>query len=88
MILAQDGPLHFELRSNRKTETATTAKDRAEFYTEAEWKDKERANLLSALKHARGRVSGDGGAAEMLGVNPNTLASRLRALGISRNYSG
>jgi len=24
----------------------------------------------------------------MLGVNPNTLASRLRALGISRNYSG
>ena len=23
-----------------------------------------------------------------LGVNPNTLASRLRALGISRNYNG
>ena len=29
VILAQGGPLHFELRSNRKTETATTGKDRA-----------------------------------------------------------
>ena len=26
-------------------------------------------------------------AAELLGVNANTLASRLRGLGISRNYS-
>ena len=87
VILAQGGPLHFELRSGRKVEPAPTGQDRAEFYTEAEWRDKERANLLSALKHARGKVSGDGGAAEMLGVNPNTLASRLRALGISRDYS-
>ena len=87
VILAQGGALHFELRSGRKVAPAPTGQDRAEFYTEAEWRAKERANLLSALKHARGKVSGEGGAAEMLGVNPNTLASRLRALGISRDYS-
>ena len=29
VILAQGGPLHFELRSNRKTETAPTGQDRA-----------------------------------------------------------
>ena len=46
----------------------------------------ERENLLKALKQAGGRVSGKGGAAELLAVNPNTLASRLRALGIKRNY--
>jgi transcriptional regulator with GAF, ATPase, and Fis domain len=87
VILAQGGTLHFELRSSRKAETAATAQDRTEFCTEAEWRDRERANLLSALRHARGKVSGAGGAAEMLGVNPNTLASRLRALGISRSFS-
>jgi transcriptional regulator with GAF, ATPase, and Fis domain len=87
VILAQGGPLHFELRRHRKMEAETTAQDRAEFYTEAEWRERERANLLGALNRAGGRVSGAGGAAEILGVNPNTLASRLRALGISRNYS-
>jgi transcriptional regulator with GAF, ATPase, and Fis domain len=87
VILAQGGPLHFELRSSRKVEPTPAAQDRAEFYTEAEWRDKERANLLNALKHARGKVSGEGGAAEILGVNPNTLASRLRALGVSRSSS-
>jgi transcriptional regulator with GAF, ATPase, and Fis domain len=47
----------------------------------------ERENLLKALKQAHGRVSGPGGAASLLGVNPNTLASRLRALGITRKHS-
>ena len=86
VILAQGGPLHFELRSHRRVEAGTTGQNHTEFYTEAEWRDKERANLLGALKHAGGKVSGAGGAAEILGVNPNTLASRLRALGISRNF--
>jgi transcriptional regulator with GAF, ATPase, and Fis domain len=57
------------------------------YYTEAEWQELERENLLNALAHAGGKVSGQGGAAERLGVNPNTLASRLRALGISRKHT-
>jgi formate hydrogenlyase transcriptional activator len=46
----------------------------------------ERENLLKALRKTRGRVSGEGGAADLLGVNPNTLASHLRALGVTRSY--
>jgi transcriptional regulator with GAF, ATPase, and Fis domain len=87
VILAQGGPLHFELRSGKKVEAGATRPDRAAFYTEAEWRDKERVNLLAALNRAGGKVSGVGGAAELLGVNPNTLASRLRTLGISRTHS-
>jgi transcriptional regulator with GAF, ATPase, and Fis domain len=67
---------------------AQFAKDARTYYTEAEWRELERENLLSALAHAGGKVSGAGGAAERLGINPNTLASRLRALGISRKHTG
>jgi transcriptional regulator with GAF, ATPase, and Fis domain len=88
VILARGGPLQFELMNGRSRKPAPDPQDRTEFYTDAQWKKMERENLLHALKHAGGRVSGAGGAAELLGVNPNTLASRLRALGISRKYSG
>ena len=40
-------------------------------------------NLRAALRRTRGKVSGAGGAAELLGVKPTTLASRIKALGVS-----
>jgi transcriptional regulator with GAF, ATPase, and Fis domain len=44
----------------------------------------ERDSIITALERAHWRVSGVGGAAQLLGVNPNTLASRIRSLGIKR----
>jgi len=41
----------------------------------------ERNNLLLALEQTGGRVSG---AAQLLGINPSTLASRIKALGLQR----
>jgi len=87
LILAQGRPLQFDLHGSRNHKVAPTDEGPPEFYTEAEWRDKERVNLIRALKYAGGKVSGAGGTAELLGVNPNTLASRLRALGISRAFS-
>jgi transcriptional regulator with GAF, ATPase, and Fis domain len=55
---------------------------------EREWVAMERANLVAALGAAKGKVSGAGGAAELLGIHPATLASRLRALGIGRRSGG
>ena len=37
-------------------------------------------NIRMALKTAGGKISGPGGAAELLGVKPTTLASRIKAL--------
>lgn len=51
--------------------------------TDREWRQRERANLMNALKRADGRVYGAGGAADLLGVKPTTLMSRLRALKIN-----
>jgi transcriptional regulator with GAF, ATPase, and Fis domain len=50
--------------------------------TDREWREREHANLLRALERAGGRIYGRGGAAELLGISPTTLASRLRALRI------
>jgi transcriptional regulator with GAF, ATPase, and Fis domain len=53
----------------------------------AEWRRLERANLEAALARAGGRIYGRGGAAEILGLPPTTLASRVKALGITRRAS-
>ena len=47
----------------------------------------ERDSIVAALERAHRRISGPGGAAEILGLNPNTLASRMRSLGIKRKTS-
>ena len=41
-----------------------------------------RAHIRSALQRSHGKVEGPGGAAEMLRINPNTLRSKMRKLGI------
>jgi transcriptional regulator with GAF, ATPase, and Fis domain len=53
-----------------------------------EWRKRERANLQAALQRADGRVYGPGGAAELLGVRPTTLASRLKTLGLQPAKAG
>ena len=52
--------------------------------TALELRDLERRNLLRALDATGWKVSGAGGAAERLGMKPNTLSSRMKALGIRR----
>lgn len=52
--------------------------------TAQEFEELERANILRALESANWRVSGDQGAARLLGMNPSTLASRMKALRIQK----
>ncbi len=54
------------------------------FMTDAEMKQRERANLIAALQHTGWRVWGPQGAAELLGIKPSTLTYRMKALGIAR----
>jgi formate hydrogenlyase transcriptional activator len=53
--------------------------------TEAERRARDRAEIVAALALADGRISGPGGAAALLGLRPTTLASRIKAHGISRD---
>ena len=39
-------------------------------------------NILAALKKTNGRINGPNGAAELLGIHPNTLRNKMKKLGI------
>jgi transcriptional regulator with GAF, ATPase, and Fis domain len=39
-------------------------------------------HIRQALEMAGGKINGPGGAAQILGLNPNTLRSRMNKLGI------
>ncbi|WP_164926802.1 sigma-54-dependent Fis family transcriptional regulator [Chlorobaculum tepidum] len=53
---------------------------------EEEMRGMERKLILDALDRAGGRVSGEGGAAELLKINAKTLYSRIDKLGIRKRY--
>ncbi|MES9853128.1 MAG: sigma-54-dependent Fis family transcriptional regulator [Candidatus Thiodiazotropha sp. L084R] len=54
------------------------------FVTDAEMREREKVNLIAALRHADGQVWGSDGAAALLGIKPSTLAYRMKALGVRK----
>jgi len=85
VILARGGAIEFPLPDGLSTPPVSKspeAIDTSEVVTERRWQELERANLLRALVKAEFRLYGRGGAADLLGLNAATLASRLRKLGI------
>jgi len=48
----------------------------------------ERIHIIKVLQRTHGLIAGEGGAAELLGINANTLRSRMKKLGIEKpNFS-
>jgi transcriptional regulator with GAF, ATPase, and Fis domain len=47
--------------------------------------ENEANHIRRALAATKGKVHGPGGAADLLGINPNTLRSRMRKLGIGKS---
>jgi formate hydrogenlyase transcriptional activator len=87
-ILARDGRLRIELPDSARPAAVTgpPAADAAAppLLTDADRKDRDRANILAALHSCGGRIFGPNGAAALLGVKPTTLASRIKVLGIDK----
>ncbi|SDX88189.1 hypothetical protein SAMN05444336_11236 [Albimonas donghaensis] len=52
--------------------------------TASRLRTREGAHIEAALRTAGGRVSGAGGAAELPGLKPMTLCSRIRRHGLDR----
>ena len=83
VIVAKGGTATLDVAQRRSAPPAAAQTPAAtDVVPEVEWRRRERANVLAALRQSGFRVSGRGGAAELLGVNPRTLASRLKALGL------
>ena len=71
---------HFELpKTTEKTSTESQGQMKS-------MEEMEREHILNALQSANGKVSGTGGAAELLKMQPQTLYSKMKKLGIDKGY--
>jgi transcriptional regulator with GAF, ATPase, and Fis domain len=87
IILWREGPLTFDLPTSRPYKnTGEQSKPAAEaaLLTRDQLKQHEREAIINALKQTNGKVAGPRGAAELLGMKPSTLASRISSMGINR----
>jgi transcriptional regulator with GAF, ATPase, and Fis domain len=91
LILAQNGQLQFDLPANRRPvslppiEPPAPSTDAArQILTESDMRRLEEGNILAALTKASWRIHGEGGAAELLGLKPTTLISRIKKLGLKK----
>jgi transcriptional regulator with GAF, ATPase, and Fis domain len=83
--LPDDGGPRMEVRQTIRV-TDRTGDDEVRIIPETEWRERERANVLAALQRTNSKISGKGGAAELLELHPATLTSRMKALGIHREH--
>jgi transcriptional regulator with GAF, ATPase, and Fis domain len=85
VIGARFGPLQFLLPESPPAPTAPAQPPGPdEIVPEAEMIRREWENMRRALQRADGKIYGPGGAAELLGMKPTTLASRVRKLGLDK----
>jgi len=89
IIMTKGDRLRLELAMRDSRQTAASSLPPAaqddHFLTDAEMRLQEKANLIVALRQAKWRISGEGGAAELLGLKASTLTYRMRTFGIERD---
>ncbi|HTL54079.1 MAG TPA: sigma 54-interacting transcriptional regulator [Candidatus Limnocylindrales bacterium] len=91
VILARGGALDFDFPVTgqsvsvaQPSAASTGSAAQPKFLTEAELQRRERDNLVQVLEVANWKISGHDGAAELLGVKPTTLLSRMDKWGLKK----
>jgi transcriptional regulator with GAF, ATPase, and Fis domain len=90
IIISRGGALDFDLPVTNSPAPAPRFKPQEtdvtepEILTEPEMQQRERDNLLAALRKTNWRIKGADGAAELLGVKPTTLKARIKKMGLKR----
>ena len=89
LILHRDGPLTFStiLPNSEQKNMPLVAGNGHQLYP-LNLDEANAVHITEVLKLAKGKIDGPGGAAEMLGINPSTLRSRLDKLGIGYRRRG
>lgn len=91
VITAEAGKLNLDRALPDMPSVREVSVSRSAFLPDAilsvkELEDLERANILKALETAQWKVSGEKGAASLLGLNASTLSSRMKALKIQKPH--
>ena len=88
VIFARGSALEFDLVGNGSDPTLCKRVDVNEpepkYLTESEIRRRERENIFAVLQKTSWKIKGACGAAELLGVNPSTLISRIEKMGLKR----
>jgi transcriptional regulator with GAF, ATPase, and Fis domain len=85
VIFARGGALEFDLTPFGPPDDDQTE---PEYLTESEMRHRERENLFAVLQKAGWKIKGADGAAELLGVKPTTLISRMAKMGLKKPSKG
>jgi transcriptional regulator with GAF, ATPase, and Fis domain len=80
VIISQGGPLRVDLALGPCGRNP--AAFRASVLSKQEMQRRERENILKALEQSKGKIYGRDGAAEILGMKPTTLTSRMKKMRI------
>jgi transcriptional regulator with GAF, ATPase, and Fis domain len=90
-ITSQGHALHFVLpesdesdNSLQLTTVSLASQDESEVVPESEMRRRERQNVIAALQKSKWKIYGEGGAAELLGIKPTTLSSRIKKMKIRK----
>ena len=83
IILARDGQVRFDLRPVAPPRLPHTS-GALPMLSRAAMEKRQRDVIVAALERSGGRVSGPGGAAELLGMKASTLFSRMSVLGLRK----
>ncbi|HXM27592.1 MAG TPA: sigma-54 dependent transcriptional regulator [Chthoniobacterales bacterium] len=87
-IFAQGGALDFDLPATGVDLNSFVLEDgnevEPEYLTDAEMRSRERENLFAVLRRTSWKIKGVDGAAELLGLKPTTLISRIEKMGLKR----
>lgn len=91
VITSQGGPLQFVLPdekgfgdSTKGAANGSGPEDGGEVVPEFEMKRRERQNIIAALRNSNWKIYGAGGAAQLLGIKPTTLSSRMKKMDIRK----
>jgi transcriptional regulator with GAF, ATPase, and Fis domain len=90
VILARGGRLSVDLPEIAAVERPGTALSKrsvqpdTDVFTEADRKHSDRNNIIAALRACNGKVFGQDGAAQLMGIKPTTLSSRIKRYRIDR----
>ncbi len=92
VISSRCGKVKFDLPvpqangTSPKTSIKKSGDSSGEILTDEEMRLREKTNIEMALKQTDWKVYGQDGAAELLGLKPTTLLSRIKKMGIEKSY--
>ncbi|MBV9274743.1 MAG: sigma-54-dependent Fis family transcriptional regulator [Verrucomicrobia bacterium] len=90
VIFAEGGPLEFDVPKSESSFNLASCRPKdgdhvePEYLTEPEIRRRERKNVFAVLQKTGWKIKGANGAAELLGVKPSTLISRIAKMGLAR----